>query len=297
MQAGRDIGYGGVFRGSRHLAVGVALCIAYPCRSAGVLDPQGPVSTAERLILLNATGIMLVVVIPVIVLTLAFAWWYRASNKRAVYRPEWSYSGHIELVIWAIPAMVVILLAGVAWTGSHELDPRVPLKSATQPIRIEVVSLDWKWLFIYPDQQISMVNSLVVPAGTPIEFDLTSATVMNSFFVPQLGSQIYTMPGMTTRLNLLADRPGSYPGLSTNFSGDGFSDMRFVVRAVPAAEFAAWLARTRESAPPLDATAYSLLARPDINAKAQTYRSVDPGLFARIVGKSLPPSAATHTEK
>jgi len=231
------------------------------------------------------------------VLTLAFAWWYRASNKRAAYRPDWAYSGHVELVVWAIPAMVVILLAGVAWTGSHQLDPGLRLESSAKPIRIQVVSLDWKWLFIYPDQRIAAVNELVIPAGTPIEFDLTSATVMNSFFVPQLGSQIYTMPGMTTRLNLLADHPGSYPGLSTNFSGDGFSDMRFVVHAVAAADFAAWLARTRETGVSLDTNAYSLLTRPDINAKSETYRSVDPGIFARIVEKSLPPAVATHTEK
>ena len=263
----------------------------------GILDPQGPVSAAERLILLNATGIMLVVVLPVIVLTLSFAWWYRASNKRAAYRPEWSYSGHVELVVWAIPSMVVILLAGVAWTGSHELDPARPLKSDAKPIRVEVVSLDWKWLFIYPDQRIAEVNELVVPAGTPIEFQLTSATVMNSFFVPQLGSQIYTMPGMRTRLNLLAERPGNYPGLSTNFSGDGFSDMRFVVRAVPAADFAAWIERTRAAGRPLDADAYSQLARAGGNAKTQTYRSVDPGLFERIVQKSAPPPAAVLQEK
>jgi cytochrome o ubiquinol oxidase subunit II len=190
-----------------------------------VLDPQGPIASAERLILLNATAIMLVVVLPVIVLTLAFAWRYRASNRRAAYRPDWSYSGYIELVTWSIPTMVVLLLAAVAWIGSHQLDPALSLQSGVKPIRIEVVSLDWKWLFIYPDQQVAAVNQLEIPTGVPVEFVLTSATVMNSFFVPQLGSQIYTMPGMTTRLNLLAERAGDYPGLSANFSGDGFSDM------------------------------------------------------------------------
>jgi len=297
MHGVQDVGDGGCLCRSRPVAVVLAACVAAPCQAAGVLDPQGPVSAAERLILLNATGIMLVVALPVIVLTLAFVWWYRASNKRAAYRPEWSYSGHIELVVWAIPSMVVILLAGVAWIGSHELDPARPLKSDAKPIRIEVVSLDWKWLFIYPDQQIAAINELVVPAGTPVEFELTSATVMNSFFVPQLGSQIYTMPGMTTRLNLLADRPGSYPGLSANFSGDGFSDMRFVVRAVPAPEFEAWLERTRAAGRPLDADAYSRLARADSNAKTETYRSVDPALFERIVQKSAPLPAAALQEK
>jgi cytochrome o ubiquinol oxidase subunit 2 len=259
-----------------------ATCLVAPCRGQGVLDPQGPIAAAERLILLNATAIMLVVVVPVIVLTLAFAWWYRASNPRAAYQPDWSYSGHIELVTWSIPAMVVILLAAVGWIGSHQLDPARKLQSDARSIRIEVVSLDWKWLFIYPDQGVAAVNELVIPAGVPVEFVLTSATVMNSFFVPQLGSQIYTMPGMATQLNLLAARPGDYPGLSANFSGDGFSDMRFLVHAVPAADYDSWLARTR-AGPALNADSYSQLARPEGNAPAHTYGSVDPKLFERIV--------------
>jgi cytochrome o ubiquinol oxidase subunit II len=271
---------------SRIFAALAAACLVAACRGAGVLDPQGPVSSAERLILLNATSIMLVVVLPVIVLTLAFAWWYRASNARAAYRPDWSYSGRIEFVVWSIPAMVVILLAGVAWTGSHVLDPARKLEADARPIRIEVVSLDWKWLFIYPDEQVAALNQLVVPTGAPIEFMLTSANVMNGFFVPQLGSQIYTMPGMTTRLNLLAERAGDYPGLSSNFSGDGFSDMRFVVHAVPASEFFSWLARTRGEGSTLDAAAYSQLARAGSNAQIQTYSSVDPNLFERIVQQS-----------
>jgi cytochrome o ubiquinol oxidase subunit 2 len=271
----------------RFFAAAAAACLVASCRRAGVLDPQGPVASAERLILFNATAIMLVVVLPVILLTLAFAWWYRASNKRAVYWPNWSYSGHIELVVWSIPAMVVILLAGVAWTGSHLLDPARDLKSDVKPIRIEVVSLDWKWLFIYPDLEIATVNQLVVPTETPVEFLLTSATVMNSFFVPQLGSQIYTMPGMTTRLNLLADRPGDYPGLSANFSGDGFSDMRFLVHAVPAAEFSNWRVRASVEGAVLNADTYSQLARAGVDTQMQTYRSVDPNLFDRIVQQNV----------
>src|ERR1700730_4703965 len=267
---------------SRIFAAPAAACLVASCRPAGVLDPQGPVASAERLILLNATAIMLVVVLPVIVLTLAFAWWYRASNKRAVYWPDWSYSGHIELVVWSIPSMVVILLAGVAWTGSHQLDPAQKLEANVKPIRIEVVSLDWKWLFIYPDLEIATVNQLVVPTGVPVEFVLTSATVMNSFFVPQLGSQIYTMPGMTTRLNLLAERPGDYPGLSANFSGDGFSDMRFLVHAVPASEFSSWRVRALGEGAALNADTYSQLARAAVDTQMQTYRSVDPNIFDRI---------------
>jgi cytochrome o ubiquinol oxidase subunit 2 len=259
-----------------------------------VLDPQGPVASAERLILLNATAIMLVVVVPVIILTLAFAWWYRASNKRATYSPDWAYSGHIELVVWSIPAMVVILLSGVMWTSSHLLDPARRLPSDAKPIRIEVVSLDWKWLFIYPDLEVAAINELVVPSGTPVEFMLTSATVMNSFFVPQLGSQIYTMPGMATYLNLMADRPGDYPGLSAQFSGDGFSDMRFVVHAVPVADFQSWLAHTRAAATALDADAYAQLARAGSTTQSQTYSGVDPMLFEHIVQTTAQPLAAAH---
>jgi cytochrome o ubiquinol oxidase subunit 2 len=271
---------------SRIFTASAAACLVASCRGAGVLDPQGPVARAERLILFNATAIMLAVVVPVIVLTLAFAWWYRASNKRAVYWPDWSFSGHIELVVWSIPAMVVILLAGVAWTGSHVLDPARKLEANANPIRVEVVSLDWKWLFIYPDHQVAAVNELVLPTGTPVEFALTSATVMNAFFVPQLGSQIYTMPGMTTRLNLMAESSGDYPGLSSNFSGDGFSDMRFLVHAVPASEFLRWLAHTRGEGTALDADAYAQLARASSNAMTITYSNVDPDLFERIVQSS-----------
>jgi len=262
------------------------------CREAGVLDPRGPVSAAERLILLNATGIMLVVVVPVILMTLAFAWWYRASNTRATYSPQWSYSGQIELVVWAIPAMVVILLAGVEWIGSHQLDPAQKLASNVKPVRIDVVSMDWKWLFIYPDLEVATVNQLVVPAGAPLEFTLTSATVMNAFFVPQLGSQIYTMPGMTTHLNLLADRNGDYPGFSSHFSGDGFSGMRFLVHAVPASEFTAWVGRARAGSKPLDAPAYALLSRADAGGATLTFGGVEPMLFEHILQLAAPPTAA-----
>jgi cytochrome o ubiquinol oxidase subunit II len=253
------------------------------CRPAGVLDPQGPISAAERLILVNATAIMLVVVVPVIVLTLAFAWWYRASNKRATYNPEWSYSGQIEMVVWSIPAMVVMLLAAVGWTGSHQLDPAQKLASNAKPLRIEAVSLDWKWLFIYPDDGVATVNQLVIPAGAPVEFTLSSATVMNAFFVPQLGSQIYTMPGMSTRLNLMADRAGDYPGFSSHFSGDGFSDMHFVVHAVAPADFPGWLERTRANGEALTHAAYSQLADSHSLAAPASYRQVDAHLYEWVI--------------
>src|SRR3984885_13390280 len=197
--------------------------------SEGVLDPKGPIAAAERLILFNSLGIMLAIVIPTIIATLGVAWWFRASNRRATYLPDFEYSGALELLVWSIPAMTVLLVGGVAWVGAHDLDPRRPISSTVKPLSVQVVSLDWKWLFIYPEQGIASVNHLTVPAGTPISFELTSSSVMNSFFVPQLGSQIYTMSGMETHLWLQADQAGSYPGVSANFSGGGFPGMGFPV--------------------------------------------------------------------
>ena len=266
--------------------LGAAILVA-SCRPEGVLDPQGPIASAERLLLINATAIMLVVVIPVIVATLAFAWWYRSSNTRASRGTDKSYEGRIEFVVWSIPALTVILLGGVIWIGSHQLDPRAPIPGKSDPLRVDVVALDWKWLFIYPDQGVAAVNQLVIPAGTPVEFRLTSATVMNSFFVPQLGSQIYTMGGMTTRLSLLADRPGEYPGFSANFSGDGFSEMRFVVNSVPAGDFNAWLEQVRGTGSALDDTGYAELAKPSQAVPPTSYRSVEPKLFERIIDETV----------
>jgi cytochrome o ubiquinol oxidase subunit 2 len=253
------------------------------CRE-GVLDPQGPVGQAERVILGDATAIMLAVVIPVIVLALVFAWWFRAGNRRATYRPEWDYSGRIELIIWAIPALVILFLGGIAWIGSHELDPRKPLDAATSPLEVEVVSLDWRWLFVYPHEHIATVNYLVVPAGVPVHFQLTSTSVMNSFFIPQLGSQIYTMPGMTTQLNLQADKPGIYDGLSAQFSGPGFSDMHFTLRAESGEGFAAWVAQVRAGSGVLDEPVLAQLVRPTRAAGELTYGSVPQDPFEMVAG-------------
>jgi len=276
--------------GKSGLGQGLALLFAAGwvgvSHAEGVLDPQGPIAAAERTILLNATTIMLVVVVPVMVLTVVFAWWYRASNTRAAYAPEWAHSGRIEFVVWSIPAMVVILLAAVAWTSSHDLDPAQELSSTVKPVRIEVVSLDWKWLFIYPDLGIATLNQITIPADVPIEFLLTSTNVMNVFWAPQLGSMIYTMPGMTTRLNLLATHAGDYPGASANFSGDGFSDMRFVVHAVSAQEFSNWLTTARADTASLDAAGYSQLAQSGTDVSLRTYGRVIPGLFERIEHES-----------
>lgn len=254
----------------------------------GILDPVGPVGRAEKTILINSTAIMLAIIIPTMLATVAIAFWFRRGNKRATYRPDWEYSGSIELVVWAIPAMTVMLLGGIAWISSHELEPSKPLKSDVPALRVDVVSLDWKWLFIYPDQGIATVNQLVVPAGTPISFRLTSATVWNAFFVPQMGTMIYTMPRMTTRLNLQADRQGVFKGLSAHFSGDGFPGMEFYVHSVPPEQFAAWAQSARGGGAVLDGRAYADLARPTSYVKPMTYSNVAPDLFEAIVAGDVP---------
>ncbi|MEH2473394.1 cytochrome o ubiquinol oxidase subunit 2 [Nitrobacteraceae bacterium AZCC 2161] len=255
--------------------------------SEGVLDPKGPIAVAERLILFNSLGIMLAIVIPTILATLAVAFWFRASNWRACYQPDFSYSGRLELLVWSIPSMTVLLVGGVAWVGAHDLDPRKSIDSSVTPVTVQVVSLDWKWLFIYPEQRIASVNKLVIPVGTPIKFELTSSSVMNSFFVPQLGSQIYTMSGMVTRLHLQADHIGTYPGLSAMFSGDGFSDMRFTVDAVSDNRFTQWVRETHDTGPSLDAQSYADLVKPSKAIAPYTYRSVAADLFNGIVNTAL----------
>ena len=281
-QAARTTAYASRLRAIGIASVGMALASC----NEGVLDPRGPVGKAERVILYDATAIMLAVVIPVILLTLVFAWWFRARNKRAHYRPDWEYSGRIEMIIWSIPALIVLFLGGIAWTGSHDLDPAVPLAESTVPLDVEVISLDWRWLFIYPHEGIASLNRLVVPAGVPLRFRLTSTTVMNSFFVPQLGSQIYAMPNMVTRLNLKADQPGTFEGLSAQFSGDGFSDMRFDLVSTDAEAFKAWVSAAKTQGGVLDAKTFGALSRPAKADGVQTYAQVSEGLFDSISVRS-----------
>jgi len=278
----------------RNLVAALAIALLLEgCR--GILAPVGPVGSAEKTLLLNSLAIMLAIVIPTILVTVTFAWWFRASNERAEYRPTWAYSGRLELIIWSIPALAIFFLGGVAWISSHELDPANPLASKARPMEIDVVALDWKWLFIYPQQQVASINRLVVPAGVPLHLRLTSATVLNVFFVPRLGSMIYTMNGMVAQLNLQADEPGGYPGLAAHFSGDGFSDMHFEVQAVSPADFTSWAAGTRMSGPVLDDTSYRALLRQTQNVKPYTYRSVEPGLFTAILQQKLPPGEGPAT--
>ena len=248
----------------------------------GVLDPKGPIAFAERQILINATGIMLAIVIPVVIATLGVAFWFRASNERARYRPDFVYSGRLEMLVWSIPLMTILLTGTVAWIGAYDLDPPKPIAALTKPIKVQAISLDWKWLFIYPELGVASVNHLTIPVGTPVSFELTSSGDMNSFFVPQLAGQIYTMAGMVTRLNLQSDYTGTYRGLSANFSGEGFADMHFNVDAMPPERFAQWVASTGSAGPVLDSKTYADLARPSTAVTPFTYHSVAPGLFDSI---------------
>jgi cytochrome o ubiquinol oxidase subunit 2 len=269
-----------------------ALALLAPCSMLascreGVLDPQGPIGLSERIVLSDATVIMLAVGIPVIALTLVFAWWFRAGNRRAEYTPDWEYSGRIELIIWSIPALVVAFLGGMAWITAHDLDPPRPLVSKLPTVEIQVISLDWRWLFIYPGQGIASLNELTVPTGVPVHFRLTSTSVMNSFFVPQLGSQIYTMPGMTTQLNLQANQAGTYDGISAQFSGDGFSDMHFALVAVPEQRFQQWLRETRAKGGALDNAAFASLSKPAHAGEPRSFGEVDPQLFDMVASGKI----------
>jgi cytochrome o ubiquinol oxidase subunit 2 len=265
-----------------------ALPLLLAACNRGILDPVGPVAAQEKQLLINSTAIMLAIIIPTMIATVAFAWWFRRGNAKATYRPDWEYSGAIEMVVWGIPVLTVMLLAGIAWIGSHRLDPGRPLPSDKPPLKVDVVSLDWKWLFIYPDQGIATVNRLVVPAGTPVSYRLTSATVWNVFWVPQMGTMIYTMPRMTTRLNLQADRLGSFKGVSGHFSGDGFPGMEFQVQSLPPEQFAMWAQGARGQGPVLDGPGYAALSKPSSYVKPMTYGAVAPGLYDSIVANRAP---------
>jgi cytochrome o ubiquinol oxidase subunit II len=276
-----------------HLAtrlVIVALCgsLLAGCEG-GVLDPQGPVGAGNRQILLNSLAVMLVIVVPTIIASLGFAWWFRASNAKAKYDPTFVYSGRIELIVWSIPTLTILFLGGLIYYGSYELDPRKPLGTPEQTLEIQAVSLDWKWLFIYPNHQVASVNELIMPAGTPVRFRLTSSSVMNVFFVPQLGTMIYAMNGMESELNLQADSPGELYGQAAHYSGDGFADMNFKVRVLPPAEFEQWAVKLRGGNGVLNADTYRELAQQSHGVAPFTYAQVQPGLFDAVVAQQLPP--------
>ena len=259
------------------------------CSTIVLFDPKGPIGEEQRFVILAAIVLMLVVVIPVFIMAFWFPLKYRAANTASTYLPKWSYSAKIDFVMWAVPLAIVTVLAIIAWTRTHSLDPYKPIPSANKPINIEAVSLEWKWLFIYPDQNIATVNQLTFPVNVPLSFKLTSDNVMTSFFIPQLGSQIYAMAGMQTRLHLLADKPGAYAGQNNQLSGRGYADMHFQANAVSREEFQAWVEKIRQSKELLDPDRYEQLAKPSVGYHPVTYFSaVKPGLFEDILRRFDP---------
>lgn len=268
------------------LAAGTAL-LAGACdlRHSAVLDPKGPIALAERNLLLDAFYVMLVVIVPIIVLTIFFAWKYRASNTEAEYAPTWSNSVRIDAFVWLVPAAIVIVVALLLWRDTHRLDPYRPIASKEPTTEVQVVAQDWKWLFIYPEQGIAVVNQLAFPAGRPVSLRITSDTVMNSFYVPQLAGQIYAMAGMQTRLQMLADQPGKFVGRNSMYSGGGFSHQHFEVQSMSQADFDAWIAKARQAPAKLDAGTYPALAAKSKANPITFYSTVEPGLYESIIMK------------
>lgn len=252
-----------------------------------LLNPKGSIAHQERRLILFASLLSLIVVIPVFALLFGIIWRYRANNTKAVYRPDWDGSKTLETIWWLVPSILIIILSVVTWTSSHKLDPYKPLESSVKPLRVQVVALDWKWLFIYPEQNIATVNFLEVPTNTPINFEVTSDAPMNSLWIPQLGGQIYAMPGMSTKLHLEADTAGDYKGYSANISGKGFAGMNFTTRAVERGDFDQWVESARRSPLVLSQDVYNKLAKPSENNKPTTYSAIQSGLYDTIVMKYM----------
>jgi cytochrome o ubiquinol oxidase subunit 2 len=255
------------------------------CSDLRILEPVGSIGVADRQVILIAFALMMIVVIPVIGMSVAIPWRYRAGNHRAVYKPEWTHSTAVEVVVWLVPALIVAALGLLVWNSTYRLDPYAPLSSSQQPVQVDVVSMDWKWLFIYPQLGIASVNQLVFPTGRPLSLRLTSDSVMTSFFIPRLGSQIYAMAGMQTRLNLQADQAGNYLGENNQYSGKGFSFMQFQAQATDAKGFDQWVQRVRRSPLKLDRTGFAQLERPVMHSPVTHYGKVSPGLFENIMAR------------
>jgi cytochrome o ubiquinol oxidase subunit II len=267
-----------------------------------LLHPAGAVAAQQGHLIVVSTVLMLLVIVPVIALTVLFAWRYRQSNSQATYAPDWDHSTQLELVIWAAPLLIIIALGAVTWISTHTLDPYRPLHhsdparpvaAAVKPLTVEVVALDWKWLFIYPDQGIAVVNELAAPVDVPITFKITASSVMNSFFIPALAGQIYAMPGMETQLHAVINRAGDYEGFSANYSGAGFSDMRFKFRGVSAQDFNRWVQAARTDGRTLDRDRYLQLQRPSERDPVQRYATVAPNLYETILDRTVTGSNLT----
>lgn len=264
-----------------------------------LLNPTGQVGLEQRNLIITATLLMLLVVVPVIVMTFLFAWKYRASNTSATYTPKWNHSTKIEIAVWTVPILIIIALGYITYKSTHELDPYRPLESDVKPITIEVVSLDWKWVFIYPEQGIATVNKIVFPTNTPVNFKVTSDSVMNSFFIPGLGGQIYAMAGMQTKLHLIANRDAEMEGISANYSGAGFTGMKFKAISTSQENFDAWVSEVKKAPKQLEKAEYEALSKPSQNNPVELYSSVTPNLFQIIVDKyeGMKPGKPMHHEK
>ena len=282
------------FKLRRLLSALALLCTAVSLSGCdyALMDPKGPIGVDERNLILLATGLMLIVVVPVIGMTIAFAWRYRSSNEKAAYKPEWEHSNAIEMVVWVVPCLIIIALGLITWTSTHALDPYRPIASEKAPVEVEVVSLDWKWLFIYPELKVASVNELAFPAGRPVHFKMTSGTVMNTLFVPQLGTMVYTMAGMQTQLSLLADNPGTFDGFSANFSGDGFADMKFFAKSMSDDDFQSWVEHARGSGNVLSSAVYHELEKPSEKVPVAYYGDIDPMVFHEALGMMAMSSAS-----
>lgn len=252
-----------------------------------VLQAKGWVALQERRLMLISLLLMCVVVIPVLVMTVFFSWKYREGNKKAPYRPDWEHSYLAEAIWWGIPCLIIVVLSILTWRGSHELDPFRPLQSDKEPVHVQVVALQWKWLFLYPDEGVASVNYVAIPVGRPVHFEITADAPMNSFWIPQLGGQIYAMPGMRTQLYLVADEVGEFPGMSANLSGKGFSGMRFLAGSMEEEGYLAWLQEARSSGEVLDRESYEALAEPSQYNPVATYRLGDENLFSYIERKPM----------
>ena len=263
-----------------------------------LLNAPGDVARQQGNLIIISTVLMLIIIVPVIALTLFFAWRYRASNRKATYKPDWDHSLQLELVVWSAPLLIIIALGSITWISTHTLDPYRPLEriaegkpvpEGVEPLVVEVVSLDWKWLFIYPEQGIATVNELAAPVDRPIHFKLTSSTVMNAFYVPALAGMIYTMPGMQTELNAVIGTQGEYEGFSSNYSGAGFSGMRFRFHALDEAGFEQWVGKVRESGQELGREGYLELEKPSVREPVHHFASVDPALYEAVLNRCVDP--------
>jgi cytochrome o ubiquinol oxidase subunit 2 len=285
-------------RSFKYLLTAAALPALAGCNTI-VLNAPGDVAAQQGDLIIVATLLMLIIIVPVIALTVLFAWRYRAGNAQATYAPDWDHSTQLELAIWAAPLLIIIALGAITWVSTHKLDPyrpidRIakgrPVPAGVKPLVIEVVALDWKWLFLYPEQGIATVNEIAVPIDRPLQFKITGVTVMNSFYVPALAGQIYAMPGMETKLHAVMNSTGDYPGFSANYSGAGFSGMRFRLKGMTDGDFQRWLADVRRSGGALGREEYLQLEKPSEFEPARHYARVDAGLYEAILNRCVDPA-------